>query len=213
MPLFPFFMNIKGASGFISGGGKHALEKIQRLQPYGPKLSVFSKEYLPEIEADDELNLAYKVLEESDLDSQPAFVIVAGENTEENHRIVKLCKERHILVNVVDDQEYCDFIFPSLIAHGNLSAGICTNGASPATGVLLKRKFEEQIPENIEEILDFLQEKRPLIAKTLTDKKQRFKFYYELSEICMKENRPLTEAEFRRQLQWHVQSAKKNLQE
>ena len=197
MALFPFFVDIEGKEGLIIGTGKHAQEKIKRLEPYGPKLRI-----IPEGE-----------FSQKDLESLPAFVIVAGEDVEENHRIAKICREKRILVNVVDDQEYCDFVFPSLISHGNLSVGICTNGASPATGVLLKQKFQEQIPDNIEEILDFLQGIRPSISKALTDKKQRYKFYYELSEICMRENRPLTEEEFRRQLQWHVQSAKKNLQE
>ena len=197
MALFPFFINIEGKEGFIIGTGKHAQEKIKRLEPYGPKLRV-----IPEGE-----------FSEKDLESMPAFVVVAGEDVEENHRIANLCKEKRILVNVVDDLEYCDFVFPSLISHGNLSVGICTNGASPATGVLLKRKMEEQIPDNIEEILDFLQSVRPIIAETLTDKKQRYTFYYRLSELCMTENRRLTEEEFRRQLLWHVQSAKKNSQE
>lgn len=196
MALFPFFINIKDTVGFITGGGKHALEKIQRLEPYGPKLAVFSTEYLPEIEKSRDLTLMYRKLEESDLNNSPVFVVAAAEDKEENHRIANWCRKRKILVNVVDDQEYCDFIFPSLIAHGNLSIGICTNGASPATGVLLKRKVEDQIPENIEEILDFLKEKRPVIAKILEDKKERFDFYYQLSEICMANDRKLTEEEF-----------------
>ena len=194
MALFPFFVNIEGARGLIIGTGKHAEEKIQRLQPYGPCLTI-----IPEGK-----------FKESDLEPVPAFVIAAGDDREENHRISALCRERRIPVNVVDDQEYCDFIFPSLISHGNLSVGICTNGASPAAGVLLKRKIEEQIPENMEEILNFLQEVRPVIAKTLTDKKQRYTFYYELAEICMAEHRLLKEEEFRRRLLWHAQSVKKN---
>lgn len=194
MALFPFFVNIEGARGLIIGTGKHAEEKIQRLQPYGPCLTI-----IPEGK-----------FKESDLEPVPAFVIAAGDDREENHRISALCRERGIPVNVVDDQEYCDFIFPSLISHGNLSVGICTNGASPAAGVLLKRKIEEQIPENMEEILNFLQEVRPVIAKTLTDKKQRYTFYYELAEICMAEHRVLKEEEFRRRLLWHAQSVKKN---
>lgn len=197
MALFPFFINIEGKEGLVIGTGKHAQEKVKRLESYGPKLRLIS-------EGD---------FSEKDLESMPAFVVVAGEDVEENHRIANLCKKKRILVNVVDDQEYCDFIFPSLISHGNLSVGICTNGASPATGVLLKRKMEEQIPDKIEEILDFLQSVRPIIAETLTDKKQRYKFYYELSETCMRENRTLTEEEFRRQLLWHAQLAKKNSQE
>ena len=194
MPLFPFFIDIQGARGLVIGTGKHAQEKIQRLMPFGPKLQV-----IPE-----------GAFEEKDLDPLPDFVIVAGSDIEENHKIARLCREKRVLVNVVDDQEYCDFIFPSLISGGNLSIGICTNGASPATGILLKRKIQEQIPDRIEEILDFLQSVRPIIAQTLTDKSQRYKFYYELSEFCMRENRPLTEEEFRRQLLWHAQLAKKN---
>ena len=197
MALFPFFMNIEGKEGLVIGSGKHAQEKMERLEPYKPNLR----------------NIPEGEFKEEDLDSLPAFVIAAGENAEENHWIARLCRDRRIPVNVVDDQEYCDFVFPSLITHGNLTVGICTNGASPASGVLLKRKFEEQIPDNMEEILDFLQKVRPEISKTLTDKQQRFKFYYKLSEICMEQNRALTEEEFRRQLLWHVQLAKKNLQE
>lgn len=196
MTLFPFFMNIEGAKAILTGGGKHALEKIERLKPYGPKLHVIAPEFLQEIEENPELELSYRNFEESDLDSMPAFVIVAGEDAEENHKIAALCRARRILVNVVDDQEYCDFIFPSLIAHGSLSVGICTNGASPSTGVLLKRKIQQQIPDNIEEILDFLQQKRSQIMDAIPNKKQRFAFYYTLSEICMTKNRSLTEEEF-----------------
>lgn len=228
MTLFPFFMNIEGTNGIITGGGKHALEKINRLMPYGPQLHVIAQEVCKEIErltAEGEesqkkeesemisqtnvknqkmdkntkyadITISRRNFRESDLDTCPSFVIVAGEDAQENHWIAGLCRERGILVNVVDDQEYCDFIFPSLIAHGNLSIGICTNGASPSTGVLLKRKIEEQIPEHIEEILNFLQEKRPEIMEAFPDKKKRFAFYYNLSELCMAEDRVLSQAEF-----------------
>lgn len=196
MALFPFFMDISGKEGLIFGGGKHALEKVQRLKPYGPRLKVIAEGFSPEIEQLSDVTLIYRAFQESDLDTLPAFVIAAGEDPEENHRIAALCRQRRIPVNVVDDQEYCDFIFPSLIARGNLSVGICTNGASPSTGVLLKRKIEAQIPDHMEEVLDFLQEKRPVIAERITDKKKRFAFYYALSEACMEKDRPLSEAEF-----------------
>lgn len=196
MTLFPFFMDISGKEGLIIGGGKHALEKVQRLMPYGPELKVIAEGFRQELKEIDGIRLVDRSFEERDLDSLPAFVIIAGDDPEENHRISALCRERRIPVNVVDDQAYCDFIFPSLIARGNLSVGICTNGASPSTGVLLKRKMEAQIPDHMEEILDYLQEKRPEISSRFLDKKKRFAFYYALSEWCMELDRPLTEAEF-----------------
>ena len=94
------------------------------------KLIAFLNDYLPEYEK--ERRLIRNVVNND---------VIKNMLREENHTIAEWCRKRKILVNVVDDQEYCDFIFPSLIAHGNLSIGICTNGASPATGVLLKRKL------------------------------------------------------------------------
>ena len=195
MALFPFFINIEGAKGLVVGSGRHAQEKIEKLRPYGPELTVIS-------EAD---------FKENTLDTAPAFVIVAGNDSEQNHEIAAQCRKHRIPVNVVDDPEYCDFIFPSLISHGNLSVGICTNGASPATGVLLKRKIEEQIPDNIEEILDFLQEKRPVINQAFVNKKQRFAFYYYISELCMSFDRPLTEEEFSELLNKESEASTENL--
>ena len=220
MALFPFFRNIEGAEALVIGGGKHALEKVERLLPYGPRLHVIAEKvceklaaYAAEAEQKNseepllqtvtgeasvpaQITISHRKFVEEDLTEAIDFVIVAGENAEENHWIAGLCRGRRIPVNVVDDQEYCDFIFPSLIARGSLSVGICTNGASPSTGVLLKKKIEAQIPGNIEEILDFLQEKRAEIKEAIPDKKKRFAFYYKLSEICMEEDRPLTEKEY-----------------
>ena len=251
MALFPFFRNIEGAEALVIGGGKHALEKVERLLPYGPRLHVIAEEVCPKLveyagktnqkstddsplktvikaeampaqkeaaeqsgaaeqneaaerdkgadpkEIASQITISRRKFVQQDLTEQIDFVIVAGENPAENHWIAGLCRARRIPVNVVDDQEYCDFIFPSLIARGSLSVGICTNGASPSTGVLLKKKIEAQIPDNIEEILDFLQEKRAEIKGAIHDKKKRFAFYYRLSEICMEEDRALTEEEFR----------------
>lgn len=196
MSLFPFFVDLKNQKGYIVGGSKHAYEKILRLLPYEVDLNVFAESFNSDIEALNDIQLIKRRLTVEDLNDRPLFVIAADDDADYNHEISRLCKERNILVNVVDDQDYCDFIFPSLIQHGQLSIGICTNGASPATGVLLKRKIEDQIPSNIEEILNFLQKKRPEISKALTNKKQRFAFYYALSEMCMEYNRPLSEEEF-----------------
>ena len=226
MALFPFFMDISGKRGLIIGGGKHAWEKIERLRPYGPKLQVIAETFLPEIEAlayekskcekmNQENNtdclgqvmsveLIQRTFEMSDLENTPAFVIVATDSREEGRKIAALCKERNILVNVVDDQEVCDFIFPCLIAKGKLSVGICTGGASPNVGIQLKKKVEELIPDRVEEILDWLQEKRPVILQAIPDKKRRFAFHRTLSEVCMKENRPLTEAEFLEMLEAEI---------
>ena len=204
MALFPFFIDITGKKGIIIGGGKHALEKIQKIRPFGAKLIVFSENFISEIQllaqeskdTENEMVLVQRKFLDSDLELEPYFVIIAGEIQKENRRIASLCQSKKILVNVVDDQPACEFIFPSLIQRGNLSIGISTNGASPAIGVRLKKQVEELLPHKTEEILDWLQSKRPYIMKQISDKKRRFFCFHKLAEICMEENRILTEAEF-----------------
>ena len=42
MAYFPFFVELAGASGLVAGGGKVALRKVEKLLPYGPRLTVIA---------------------------------------------------------------------------------------------------------------------------------------------------------------------------
>ncbi len=169
MAYFPFFIDIKDATGLIIGRGKHALEKIEKLSPYGPKLQVIERKF-----------------QESDLEPRPDFVVIACDDMEERKWIAKLCRERHILVNSVDDIENCDFVFPSLIQRGKLSVGIMTSGASPVLGMDLKKQIEEWLPDNIEEILEQLELIRPEMKKLYPDMKERAKVFRAIYESMVK---------------------------
>ncbi len=200
MPLFPFFMDIRGADGLIVGGGKHALEKVQRLLPFSPALRVIAPELLPELEAISGIVISRRHFQERDLTPPPAFVVVSTGDQVEDRRISALCQAQRIPVNVVDDQPACTFVFPSLITRGKLSIGISTDGASPAAAVQLKRKVEALLPDRTEEILDWLQAKRPAVLQAIPDRKRRFAFHHRLTETCMELDRPLSEEEFLRLL-------------
>ena len=90
----------------------------------------------------------------------PFFVIIALEDKEESRRIATFCREKGILVNTVDDPQYCDFYFPSLVTRGKCSIGISTSGASPAIAGLLREQIEQVVPEQMEEIMDWMYRKR-----------------------------------------------------
>ena len=196
MALFPFFIDIKNKKALLIGGGKHALEKIEKLRPFEVKLKVIATEVCREIEEDTTIELIRREFRESDLTREVSFVIAASDDVELNHQISALCQNKRILVNVVDDQPYCQFIFPSLVTRGKLSVGICTDGASPAVGVRLRKQVEELLPDQTEIILDWLASKRPYITDHIPNGKKRFAFYHKLAGICMDENRILSEEEF-----------------
>lgn len=196
MPLFPFFMDIRDADGLIIGGGRHALEKAQRLAPFGPALRIIAPSFLPEFDDLEDVQLIRRKFTEEDLVPPPAFAILSTDDPEEDRRVAALCHKCRIPVNVVDDQPACSFVFPSLITRGNLSIGISTAGASPAAAVQLRKKVETVLPDHTEEILDWLQSRRGQILQAIPDRKRRFAFHHKLTEACIALDRPLTEAEF-----------------
>lgn len=196
MALFPFFTDIQGADALIVGGGKHALEKAQRLAPFGAALRIIAPQFLPEFEELEQVQLLRRNFTVEDLTPPPAFVILSTDDAEEDRRVAALCWELRIPVNVVDDQPACSFVFPSLITRGSLSIGISTAGASPAAAVQLRKKIESILPDRTEEILDWLQARRGQILQAIPNRKRRFAFHHRLTETCMTLDRPLTEEEF-----------------
>lgn len=182
MAYFPFFIDIEHANGLIIGGGKQALGKIEKLLPYGPNLHVIATEVCEKIVCYENVKISYREFQDSDLEPRPDFVIIACNEMEERKKIAGLCREKHILVNSVDDVENCDFIFPSLINRGKLSIGVMTGGASPVIGMDLKRQINDLIPDNIEEILEWMEMIRPEMKAKYPDEKERAKVFRAIYE-------------------------------
>lgn len=208
MGYFPFFVELKGKRGLIVGGGIVAERKVRKLLPYEPELLVVApkiddgiwklseeiKEKRKKNEDTSELILSERDFETTNLEKMD-FVIAATSDETLNARIAKLCEERNILVNVVDDKEKCGFLFPSLIREGKLSIGISTEGASPRVATTFRAQLSADIPERMEEILDYLEKIRPFAKMAIEDDKKRAAFLMDLADVCMEKGRPLTETE------------------
>lgn len=145
MAYFPFFVDLTGQRGLIAGGGTVALRKAEKLIPYGPALTVAAPDLLPGFEALPGLTLLRRPFTPRLLEGM-RFVIAATGDPALNHRIAALCRERGVLVNVVDDRDWCTFLFPALVREGPLSVGISTGGASPTGAVWVKERLEGLLP-------------------------------------------------------------------
>lgn len=193
MAYFPFFVQLCGKAGLVAGGGRVALRKIEKLLPYGPRLTVVAPEISEEIAAIEGLTLLRAPFS-PELLAGATFAIAATNDRAENRRIGAQCRERRIPVNVVDDREACDFLFPALVEQGELSIGISTGGASPTAAVWIKRQIERMLPENFSGLLDYLDELRPVAKARLTDDARRARFFARLFARCMEEGWPLDAA-------------------
>lgn len=194
MSYFPFFVDLEGRRGLIIGGGTVAARKVEKLLPYGPKLTVVSPEISKEIE---EMGVAClrRPFEEGDLEG--AFFVIAAATPEVNRHAAALCQARNIPVNVVDDREQCSFLFPALVKQGSLSIGISTGGASPTAAIYLKEQISRLLPEEFDQLLDFLEALRPALKAAIPDGHRRSRAFAALFSACMAAGRPLTEGEVR----------------
>lgn len=192
MAYFPFFMDISGGDGLIVGGGRVALRKIKKMLPYGPRLTVCAKTFLPEIEAIPGLILVRGSFEPHMADEK-LFVIAATDDNELNSEIAALCREKRIPVNVVDDREKCTFLFPALVKRGPLSIGISTGGASPSGAAYWKREIDRLIPQDAGELLPYLDGLRETVKEAVYDEKRREEVFAALFEACRSGVRPLPE--------------------
>ena len=198
MAYFPFFVELQDVEGLVVGGGRVAYRKVEKLLPYGPKLTVVAPEVTEEIRTIDKrkVSVIRRAFKEEDLENKQ-FVIAAAGDSRVNGIVAELCRKQNIPVNSVDDKENCSFLFPALIRRGRLSIGISTGGASPAAAVYVKGAVLGLIPNQLEEILEFPYEMRKLLKERFPeDETGRMKIAKALFAACLERERPLQEREW-----------------
>ena len=211
MGYFPFFMDMEPLQGLIIGGGNIAAEKLEKLLPAGASLKVVAPEIKQEILVAAGVAEIKGTAEQQNADREPEgsectepekpgrvevirreyrtedldevdYVIAATGIREINDKVCREAKQRRIPVNVVDDPENCDFIFPSVVRRGRMVVGVSTGGAGPRVAVRLRKQIEEMLPEDIEEILDILAIERIRAKKEIPDPVQRKKYLMDLAD-------------------------------
>ncbi len=111
------------------------------------------------------------------LDKRYVQVWATTDNPELNHQVYKDAKEQGILVNVVDDQPYCDFITPSMIERGRIQLAISSGGASPVLIRNIRETLEAVLAQNLALLADFGASKRNSIKDFLPSVDLRRQFW------------------------------------
>ena len=173
--LYPVFLKLENFNLLIVGGGKVALEKITSVLKNSPatKITLVSitvgEEILAYQNTYENLKIEEREFVETDLDGKD-FVIVAVNNKETSFYIKQLAEERHIITNVADTPDQCDFYLGSIVQKGNVKIAISTNGKSPTLAKRLRESFEEAIPNEINDSIENLTKIRSNLSGDFTDK-------------------------------------------
>ena len=159
--LFPVFFKLEKLHCLIVGGGYVAQEKLNAILSNSPKARITLvapeiSESIRELAWDKStICLEQRPFSQEDLHDKD-LVFVATNLPELNRQIRDAAAARHLLVNVADTPELCDFYLSSVVQKGNLKLGISTNGLSPTLAKRLREVLTEALPDNLETAMEQL---------------------------------------------------------
>ena len=207
MSYFPFYTNIHNKTFMIIGGGTVALEKVNRLRRFtasmiviAPHTEIEGREVEVPRRSADYVQILRREYRADDL-AFADYVVAATGIREVDRGVADDCRKRKIPVNVVDDQAYCDFIFPSIVKRGPLTIAISTSGTSPAYAMQLRRELDEMLPDEIEAILDRMGEIRADVSARVSEQKTRAVLYKKILATLIETGNTLPQADILRMVE------------
>jgi len=186
MAYFPMFMDMNELKVLVVGGGAIATEKLEKLVDFTKEITVLA------LRVDDDaksiidkygLVLYQRAYEKGDITGFD-IVIVATDTVILHKEIYEESRGSRILVNSVDNTEYCDFIFPSYVKKDELTIAFSTGGASPAFAKQIRQHFEKIIPDSVGEFL----QKMKALRGTMPKGKERMKYFDSLVKEYFEKN-------------------------
>jgi precorrin-2 dehydrogenase len=184
---YPVYIELRGQSCVVIGGGKIAEGKVEGLLAAQANVTVISPDLTPHLRDlvnAKQISYLARTYQPGDLTS--AFMVIcATDQAEINHQVWQEATANRQLVNVVDDTPRCNFIAPSILRKGDLSIAISTSGKAPALAVRLKERLQRELGPEYERFLELAGELREPLARHVPDFETRKSLWYELvdSEI------------------------------
>lgn len=167
MPYFPAFLNLTGTSCLVVGAGEVGRRKIERILHCAPSELLIVDPHLEEsiareLSGHDAVRIERRRFQAADVEGR-FLVIASTEDPALNQEISRLCRERNILCNIVDQPDLCSFIVPALFSQGELQLAISTGGASPALARKVRQELSRSFGPEYASWVRLLGRLRPLV--------------------------------------------------
>lgn len=150
---FPMFVDISGKRIVIVGGGRIAQRRAETLLEFvecSSDLTVISPALSPGLERLVQEGRIWYRQQKLDIDrvhfgvlEGAQIVLAATDDQTLNREIVSWCRAHNILVNTADDQNLCDFYFPSVTEIDGITVALNSGGRNPGKVKALREKLEE----------------------------------------------------------------------
>lgn len=179
MPYFPVFLDLRGRSVLLAGGGDAAASKARLLVRAGADILLLATEVGEEM-----LELLESgAIRRRETEFRPELldgVTIAMDGSGDpdlTDRIRCAAFTRHVLVNVVDVPEQCDFTVPAILDRSPVVVAVSTGGGAPALARNIRQRLEAAIPAGYAGLARAAQRARAGVRDALSTTRDRQRFW------------------------------------
>jgi uroporphyrin-III C-methyltransferase/precorrin-2 dehydrogenase/sirohydrochlorin ferrochelatase len=149
MDYLPIFLDLKGKTSLVVGGGDTGARKATLLLASGSWVTVVEPNELADaftnLKNTDRVIHRREAFKPEHLDGVEV-VFAASEDDALNTQVYEAARARHLPVNVVDKPAICSFIMPSIIDRSPVVVAVSSGGEAPVLSRLLRARLETLIP-------------------------------------------------------------------
>jgi precorrin-2 dehydrogenase len=158
MRYYPVNLDIRERRCLVVGGGRVGARKVKALIQCGGLVTVVSPDVSPslvQLAADQAIILKQRDYRSPDVEGM--FLVIGATDDETlNRRIHADAEHRHLLCNIADRPEICNFILPAIVRRGDFVMAISTAGKSPAFAKHIRKRLEGQFGAEYGKLLDLM---------------------------------------------------------
>ena len=179
MDYLPIFLDLRGRTVLIVGGGAVALRKAGLLAAAGARLRVVAPQILPalaQLVNDGGGELIRAPFAAMHLDSVVIVVSAVGDRGIDLE-VQRAAAQLRIPVNVADVPELCSFILPSVVDRSPVIAAFSTGGSAPLLARRLRLRLEAMLPANYGKLASYLGAHRALLRRRIDDVALRLRIW------------------------------------
>ena len=213
MQYLPIFTDLTGKAVLLVGGGHVALRKARTLLSAGAVLTVVSHQFEAEFYDWQQQQKAHLI--QGDFDAAQLtghwLVLAATDDDAVNAAVHQAATARQIWVNTVDDQDKCEFIFPSIIDRSPILVAISSGGTAPVLVRRLREKLETLLPQHLGPLAELVGRFRSRVQQKIQGFAERRQFWEKVFNsnvvsLVQKQQLDAAEAELRQSLNDHQSS-------
>jgi uroporphyrin-III C-methyltransferase/precorrin-2 dehydrogenase/sirohydrochlorin ferrochelatase len=177
--FFPAFLDLRGRSCLIVGGGDVAFRKLRLLSAAGAVVTIVSPRFsdgLIEFARRKGQRLVEREFRSSDVLKRWLVVSATGDRAVERS-VYETATQASVFCNGVDDIGNCSFITPAIVDRSPIIVAISSGGAAPVLARKLREQIELMLPNGLSRLAVLARKWRGRVGERLSDLLSRRRFW------------------------------------